>query len=88
MKIRTIIIQLILNIFLGTIITLIARNHSYYQNMSIDIGVWGVYYAAFGILYAIMIGFILIGSLNNYEQLKLTVDSEISEIQKIRDFLL
>ena len=88
MKIKTLIIQLIINLFFGIIITLMVRHYLFYQNIALDIDAWGVFYSAFGILYAIMIGFILIGALDKYEQLKLTVDSEISEIQNIRDFLI
>ena len=60
----------------------------FYQNIEIDLASWGVFYGTYGILYAIIIGFILIGALGRYEQLKLAVDSEINVIQNIRDFLI
>jgi hypothetical protein len=60
----------------------------FYPNIDIDLGSWNVFYTSYGILYAIIIGFILIGALGRYEQLKLAVDSEINVIQNIRDFLI
>ena len=88
MKIKTLIIQIIINLILIVVITLATRHYMFYQNIDIDLASWGVFYATYGILYAIIIGFILIGALGRYEQLKLAVDSEINVIQNIRDFLI
>jgi hypothetical protein len=59
----------------------------FYENIQIDLGAWGVFYTVYGVLYAIIVGFILIGALGKFDQLKMTVDSEINQIQNIRDFL-
>ena len=88
MKIKTLIIQIIINLILIVVITLATRHYMFYQNIDIDLASWGVFYATYGILYAIIIGFILVGALGRYEQLKLAVDSEINVIQNIRDFLI
>jgi len=88
MKIKTLIIQIIINLILIVVITLATRHYLFYQNIAIDLASWGVFYATYGILYAIIIGFILVGALGRYEQLKLAVDSEINVIQNIRDFLI
>jgi len=88
MKINTLIIQIIINFIAIVVITLATRHYMFYQNIDIDLASWGVFYATYGILYAIIIGFILVGALGRYEQLKLAVDSEISVIQNIRDFLI
>ena len=88
MKTNTLIIQIIISLIAIGVITITTRHYLFYQNIDIDLGSWGVFYATYGILYAIIIGFILIGALGRYEQLKLAVDSEINVIQNIRDFLI
>ena len=88
MKINTLIIQIIINLIAIVVITLATRHYIFYQNIEIDLASWAVFYTTYGILYAIIIGFILIGALGRYEQLKLAVDSEINVIQNIRDFLI
>ena len=88
MKIKTLLIQIIINLIAIVVITLATRHYMFYQNIDIDLASWGVFYATYGILYAIIIGFILVGALGRYEQLKLAVDSEINVIQNIRDFLI
>jgi len=88
MKINNLIIQIIISLIAIVVITLATRHYIFYQNIEIDLDSWGVFYATYGILYAIIIGFILIGAVGRYEQLKFAVDSEINVIQNIRDFLL
>jgi len=88
MKPNTILLQIISNLILIVVITLTVRHYFFYQNIDIDLASWGVFYATYGILYAIIIGFILVGALGRYEELKLAVDSEINVIQNIRDFLI
>ena len=88
MKTNTILVQIIINLIVIVVITLAIRHYMFYQNIDIDLGSWSVFYTTYGILYAIIIGFILVGALGRYEQLKLAVDSEINVIQNIRDFLI
>ena len=88
MKFNALIIQIVIILIAIVVITLATRHYMFYQNIDIDLASWGVFYATYGILYAIIIGFILIGALGRYEQLKLAVDSEINVIQNIRDFLI
>ena len=88
MKVNTILIQIVINLIATVVILLAIRHYFFYQNIDIDLTSWSVFYTSYGILYAIIIGFILIGALGRYEQLKLAVDSEINVIQNIRDFLI
>ena len=71
MKSKTIIIQIIISLIAIVVITLSIRHFFFYQNIEIDLASWGVFYGTYGIFYAIIIGFILIGSLGRYEHLKL-----------------
>ncbi len=58
-----------------------------YKGMTADIETWGVFFSAFGTLYAIIIGFVLLESLNRYSQLAQTIDEEVNAVQDVRDFL-
>ena len=83
----TMLIQVIVNLVFGILVLLFVRRYMKYLGNTIDIGAWGVFYTVFGVLYAIIIGFILISALGKFDQLKLAVDSEVSEIQSIRILL-
>ena len=87
MKRTHIFLQLVANLVIGILVLLLVRRYMKYANMTIDIGAWGVFYTVFGVLYAIIIGFILISALEKFEQLKMAVDSEVNEIQNIRVLL-
>ena len=82
-----IIKQLIINLLAGIVVTFFVRKYLFYENISVDISSWGVYFTVYGVLYAIIIGFILISELEKFAQLKLAVDSEVNEIQNIRILL-
>ena len=87
MKRITIFLQLIINIVVGIVVTLLIRNYFFYKNIEIDLGAWSVFYTVYGVLYAIIVGFILVGALGKFDQLKQTVDTEINKLQSVRDFL-
>ena len=87
MKRTHIILQLIANLVLGSLVLLLVREYLFYTNVSIDLGAWGVFYTVFGVLYAIIIGFIMISTLEKFDQLKLAIDSEVNEIQTVRILL-
>ena len=87
MKRSHIFLQLIANLVLGIIVLLLVERYMKYANIEIDIGAWGVFYTVFGVLYAIIIGFILIATLDKFDNLKRSIDSEINEIQNVRVLL-
>ena len=87
MKRIHIYLQLIANLVLGFLVLLLVRKFLFYTNVSIDLGAWGVFYTVFGVLYAIIIGFILISTLDKFNNLKRSIDSEVNEIQNVRVLL-
>ena len=87
MKRSHIVLQLIVNLVLGFLVLLLVRKFLFYTNVSIDLGAWGVFYTVFGVLYAIIIGFIMISTLEKFDLLKLAIDSEVNEIQNVRVLL-
>ena len=74
MKRITIFLQLITNLVVGIVVTVLIRNYFFYKNIEIDLGAWSVFYTVYGVLYAIIVGFILVGALGKFDQLKQTVD--------------
>ena len=87
MKRIHIFLQLIANLVLGFLVLLLVRKFLFYTNVTIDLGAWGVFYTVFGVLYAIIIGFILISTLDKFDNLKRSIDSEVNEIQNVRVLL-
>ena len=87
MKRIHIYLQLIANLVIGILVLLFVKRYMIYGNITIDIGAWGVFYTVFGVLYAIIIGFILISTLDKFDNLKRSIDSEINEIQNVRVLL-
>ena len=75
MKRTHIFLQLIANLVIGILVLLLVKRYMLYANIAIDIGAWGVFYTVFGVLYAIIIGFIMISTLEKFDQLKLAIDS-------------
>lgn len=65
-----------------------AREFLFHGPLLQDVEAWGVFFSVFGILYAIIIGFILIQALERFKLLNQTIDLEINAIQDIRDFTL
>ena len=87
MKRTHIFLQLIANLVIGILVLLFIKRYMIYGNITIDIGSWGVFYTVFGVLYAIIIGFILIATLDKFDNLKRSIDSEVNEIQNVRVLL-
>ena len=87
MKRSQIVIQLVGNLFFGGIALLLVNKYLIYPIISVDIGSWGVFYSVFGVLYAIIIGFILISELDKFDSLSEAIDTEVNEIQNIRVLL-
>ena len=87
MKRTHIFLQLIANLVIGILVLLLVSRYMKYANITIDIGSWSVFYTVYGVLYAIIIGFILIATLDKFDNLKRSIDSEINEIQNVRVLL-
>ena len=49
---------------------------------------WEVFYAVFGVIYAIVIGFILAELLTRFQRLMSGIGSELNALQSVRDFLI
>lgn len=68
--------------------TLAAREFFAYDNQADDLSSWGVYYSVFGVIYAIIAGFLLVEVLQRFGNLSTVIEEELNALKDTRDFLL
>lgn len=54
----------------------------------VDPEVWDIFFTVFGLIYAIMIGLLLVDSLTRFSTLSSTIQDELNAVEDIRDFLI
>jgi len=75
--------------FITAVVALvIVRQYFSYENSLNDTGAWAVFYNVFGVLYAIVSGFLLVEVLSTYNKLSGYIEEEINALQDVRDFSL
>ena len=75
-------------LFAGLVVsTLLIREYSHAWDTQAGPEGMGVFFTAFGILYAIISAFVLLESLQRFDALKLVMSDEINAMQDIRDLL-
>jgi hypothetical protein len=67
---------------------LLLRTHVQYEGIVEDLSSWNSFFNVFGVVYAIVAGFLLITVLNRYSALNQAVEDELNAIESIRDFLV
>lgn len=67
---------------------ILARSQIHYEGIFDDISAWSAFYSVFGIVYAIVAGFLLVSVLTRYSALSQTIEDELNAVESIRDFLL
>lgn len=70
------------------ILTHLSREYLNYEKREMDVIAWGVFMSVMGILYAVVVGFVLVEALGRFASLDQTIDAEINAIQDIRDMLM
>lgn len=88
MKYNKTVFFLILSVTLALILLYFSRTYFIYAGIENDLSAWGVFFTVFGVLYAILLGFLLIDVLNRYGSLSETIELEINSLEDIRDFLV
>jgi hypothetical protein len=78
-------IYIAIAIYLSFSLTLLTIIKLYYQYEGIiaDVGVWGVFYTLYGVLYAIISGLILVEELRRYAEIESTIVQEVVEIKNL-----
>jgi len=75
---------------LCVVICILAFNYALtlHPGIPLSFGLLEVFFNIFGVLYAIIVGFVIYLVLDNYNDIKSYIDSEINEIQDLRDYLI
>ncbi len=79
---------LILAAAVSVVLVALLRPYSVYPGATQDISSWGAFFTVFGVIYAIVAGFLLVTVLGRYSSLCQTLEDELNAIESIRDFLV
>ena len=66
---------------------LLIKPYVQYEGIFEDLAIWGIFFSVFGIVYAIVAGFLLVTVLTKYSDLSQTIENELNAIETVRDFL-
>jgi hypothetical protein len=66
----------------------LARGQIHYEGIVEDVSAWGAFFTVFGVVYAIVAGFLLVSVLTRYGALSQTIEDELNAVESIRDFLV
>jgi hypothetical protein len=82
-----VIAPLIITGVLSALILLLIKEHVQYKAIYEDIAAWSAFFSVFGIVYAIVAGFLLVTVLTKYSDLSQVIENELNAIETVRDFL-
>ena len=88
MKIFKIGGPLIISAILITLVGLMLRSHLKYEGIVTDLSSWSSFFTVFGVIFAIVAGFLLVTVLNRYSNLNQTIEDELNAVESVRDFLV
>ena len=88
MKASKIVLPLLVSGALAACVVLLLRHHVQYKGIVEDLSSWGSFFNVFGVVYAIVAGFLLVTVLSRYSALSQTIEDELNAIESIRDFLV
>lgn len=67
---------------------ILARHHIHYEGIVEDVSAWSAFFTVFGVVYAIVAGFLLVSVLTRYGALSQTIEDELNAVEAIRDFFV
>jgi Protein of unknown function (DUF4239) len=73
---------------LSALLVVFVRPYIKYEGLIQDVSAWGAFFTVFGVIYAIVAGFLLVTVLSRYSALSQTVEDELNAVESIRDFLV
>jgi hypothetical protein len=79
---------LVISAVLITLVGLMLRSHLKYEGIVTDLSSWGSFFTVFGVIFAIVAGFLLVTVLNRYSNLNQTIEDELNAVESVRDFLV
>jgi hypothetical protein len=88
MKILKIGGPLVISAILITFVGLMLRGQVKYEGLVTDLSSWSSFFTVFGVIFAIVAGFLLVTVLNRYSNLNQTIEDELNAVESVRDFLV
>jgi hypothetical protein len=79
---------LVISAILITFVGLMLRSHLRYEGIVTDLSSWSSFFTVFGVIFAIVAGFLLLTVLNRYSDLNQTIEDELNAVESVRDFLV
>jgi len=86
-KLIRILSPLIISGALTALILVAVKDHVQYTEIFEDVSAWSAFFSVFGIVYAIVAGFLLVTVLTKYSDLNQVIEDELNAIETVRDFL-
>lgn len=87
-KLLRIIMPLMISGALTALILVSAKEYVQYDGIVEDVAAWSAFFSVFGIVYAIVAGFLLVTVLTKYSDLSQVIENELNAIETVRDFLI
>jgi uncharacterized membrane protein len=85
-KVMRIIIPLLVSGAVAAIILSLVKDYVQYKEIYEDVAAWSAFFSVFGIVYAIVAGFLLVTVLSKYSDLSQAIENELNAIETVRDF--
>ncbi len=86
-KIIRIISPLLISAALAALVLILVKEYVQYKGIFEDVAAWSAFFSVFGIVYAIVAGFLLVTVLTKYSDLNQVIENELNAIETVRDFL-
>ena len=86
-KLIRIITPLVITGLLAALILISVKEYIQYKEIFEDVAAWSAFFSVFGIVYAIVAGFLLVTVLTKYSDLSQVIENELNAIETVRDFL-
>ena len=86
-KLISIISPLLISAALAALVLILVREYVQYKGIFEDVAAWSAFFSVFGIVYAIVAGFLLVTVLTKYSDLNQVIENELNSIETVRDFL-
>lgn len=87
-KLIRIISPLIISGMLASLILISVKEYVQYEGIFEDLAAWSAFFSVFGIVYAIVAGFLLVTVITKYSDLSQVIENELNAIETVRDFLI
>ncbi|TNE47382.1 MAG: DUF4239 domain-containing protein [Deltaproteobacteria bacterium] len=82
------VIPLIVSTVLALALTVVAPNLIAPSSFNSDVAPWEAFFSTFGLLYAIIAGFLLVTVLGRHSDLSNACEGELNAVEDVRDFLV